>query len=69
MQILHSWKDCGEVNSHVVNNKSFCFCEMFVSVDKIEAVPILCVERRVVPLFCMNASQSAINSLWRSVPV
>ena len=31
-------------------------CQMFVSVDKLEAVPILCVERLVLPLFCMNAS-------------
>ncbi len=29
------------------------FHEMFVSVDKLEAVPILCVSA----LFCMNASQ------------
>ena len=45
------------------------FCEMDVSVDKLAAVPILCVEQPVLPLFCMNASQSAIISLWRSVPV
>ena len=32
------------------------FCEMFVSVEKLEAVPILCVEQLVLPLFCMNAS-------------
>ena len=44
-------------------------CHMFVSVDKLEAVPILCVERLVLPLFCMNASQSVIMSLWRSGPV
>ena len=44
-------------------------CEMFVSVDKLAAVPILCVEQLVFPLFCMNASQSAIISLWISVPV
>ena len=37
--------------------------------DKLEAVPILCVERLVLPLFCMNASQSAKIFLWRSVPV
>ena len=43
--------------------------EMFASVDKLEAVPILCVERLVLPLFHMNASQSTIISLWRSVPV
>ncbi len=45
------------------------FCEMYVSVDKLAAVPILCVEQPVVPLFCMNACQSVIISLWRSVPV
>ena len=44
-------------------------CEMYVSVDKLAAVPILCVEQLVLPLFCMNASQSIIISLWRSVPV
>ena len=44
-------------------------CQMFVSDDNLEAVPILCVEQLVLPLFCMNASQSAIISLWRSVPV
>ena len=44
-------------------------CQMFVSVDKLEAVPILCVEQPVLPLFCMSASQSIIISLWRSVPV
>ena len=49
--------------SHVV-----C-CEMDVSVDKFAAVPILYVEQPVLPLFCMNASQSVIISLWRSVPV
>ena len=37
--------------------------------DKLAAVPILCVEQLVLPLFCINASQSAIISLWRSVPV
>ena len=46
------------------------FCKMYVSVDKLVAVPILGVEQLVLPLFCMNASQSAIIiSLWRSVPV
>ena len=45
------------------------FCEMYVSVDKLAAVPILCVKQPVLPLVCMNASQSAIISLWRSVPV
>ena len=45
------------------------FCEMFVSVNKRAVVPMLCVEQLVLPLFCMNASQSAIISLWRSVPV
>ncbi len=45
------------------------FGEMYVSVDKLEAVPILCVEQLVLPLLCMNASQSAIISLWRSGPV
>ena len=45
------------------------FCEMYVSVDKLVAVPILCVEQPVLPLFCMNASQSTMISLWRSGPV
>ena len=45
------------------------FGEMDVSVDKLVAVPILCVEQLVLPLFCMNAPQRAIISLWRSVPV
>ncbi len=43
--------------------------EMFAGVDKLEVVPILCVERLVLPLFCMNESQSAIISVWRNVPV
>ena len=34
------------------------FCVIFVSVDKLEAVPMLCVERLVSSLFCINASQS-----------
>ena len=45
------------------------FCEIDVSVDKLAAVPILCVKQLVLPLFFMNASQSTIISLWRSVPV
>ncbi len=45
------------------------FCEMYVRVDKLVALPILCVEQLVLLLFCMNASQSVIISLWRSVPV
>ena len=45
------------------------FCVISVSVDKLEAVPILCVERLVSPLFCMNDSQSVIISLWRTVPI
>ncbi len=49
--------------SHVV------FREMFASADKLEAVPILCVEWLVLPLFCMNASQSAIIFLWRNLLV
>ena len=49
--------------SHVV------FRKMFVSVDKLEAVPILGVEQFVSPLFCMNPSQCVIKSLWRSGPV
>ncbi len=40
-----------------------------VSVDKLEIVPMLCVEWHVSSLFCINASQSAIISLWRTVPV
>ena len=38
------------------------FCEMFVSVDKLEAVPILFVEQLVSSLFCINASQNDIIS-------
>ncbi len=45
------------------------FCEMDVSVDKLAAVPILCVEWLVSSLCFMNASQSVIISLWRTVPV
>ncbi len=44
------------ITGHVV------FCQMFASVDKLEAVPILCAEQLVLPLFCMNASQSVIIS-------
>ena len=40
-----------------------------VSDDNLEAVPIFCIEWLVLSLFCMNASQSVIISLWRSVPV
>ncbi len=43
--------------------------QMFVSVDKFEAVLILCVKQLVLPLFCINASQSVIISLWRTNPV
>ena len=39
-------------------------CQMFVSDDKLEAV-----EQPVLSLFCMNASQNTIISLWRSGPV
>ena len=39
------------------------FCKKYVSGDKLAAVPILCVEQLVLPLFCMNALQSAIISL------
>ncbi len=45
------------------------FSVISVSVNKLEAVPILCVKRLVLPLFSMNASQSVIISLWRTVPV
>ena len=44
-------------------------CKMYVSVDKLAAVPISCVEQLVLPLFCMNTFHSIIISLWRSVPV
>ena len=40
-----------------------------LSVDKHEAATILCVEWLVLPLFCMNVSQSVIISLWRTVLV
>ena len=69
MSILHSWKDCGEVNSLDDNNRSRCNFVISMCVDKLEAVPIFCVEQLVSSLFCMNASQSVIISLWRSVPV
>ena len=39
------------------------FCEMDVSVDKLEAVAILCVEQLVSSLFCINSLQSVIVSL------
>ncbi len=45
------------------------FCEMYVIVDKLAAVPISCVEQLVLPLFCMNSFQSIIIFLWISVPV
>ena len=57
-------KDCGEVISLDIDNKSCCGRQMFVSDDKLEAV-----EQPVLSLFCMNASQSTIISLWRSGPV
>ncbi len=57
------------MNSLNVDNRYAVFCQMFVSVDKLEAVTILCVEQPVLSLFCMNASQSTIISLWRSGPV
>ncbi len=45
------------------------FYVISVSVDKLEAVLMLCVEQLVSSLFCMDATQSVIISLWRSVPV
>ena len=64
-QLERLWR----VNSLDVNNRSCCVLQDDVSVNKLAAVPILCVEQPVLPLFCMNASQSVIISLWRSVPV
>ncbi len=65
-QLERSWR--GEL-SWCLPLVMLYFCVISVSVDKLAAVPILCVEQLVSPLFCMNASQSAIISLWRSVPV
>ena len=62
-KIVERWTLLMLTTGHVV------FFAMYVSVDKLVAVPILCVEQLVLPLFCMNASQSTIISLWRSVPV
>ncbi len=42
---------------------------MFVSVDKLEAVPILCEEQLVSSLFFINASESVIISVWRTAPI
>ncbi len=56
-------------NLLIFTTSQVVFCEMFASVDKLEAVPILCVEQLVSSLFCINASQSSIISLWRNVPV
>ncbi len=63
-QLERLWR----VNSLDVNNRSCCVLRD-VCVDKLVALPILCVQQLVSPLFCMNASQSAIISLWRYVPV
>ena len=46
-----------------------CFLVISVSVAKLETVPILGVERLLSSLLCINASQSVIISLWRTVPV
>ena len=62
-KIVERWTLLLLTAGHVV------FCKMYVSVDKLAAVPMLCVEQPVLPLFCMSASQSVIVSLWRSVPV
>ena len=62
-KIMERWTLLTLTTGHVV------FCEMFASVDKLEDVPILCVEQLVLPLFWMNASQSVIITLWRSGPV
>ena len=56
------------MNSLDVNNRSFRIFVISMSVDKLEAVPILCVEQLGLPLFCMSASQGVIISPWRSVP-
>ncbi len=61
-QLERFWR-VNSLHVHVV------FREMFASVNKLAAVPILCVGQLVLPLSCMNASQSAKISLWRSVPV
>ena len=57
------------MKSFDVDHWSCCIFVISVSVDKLEAVPILCVERLISPLFCMNASWSVIISQWRTVPV
>ena len=51
MYILYSWRDHVEVNSLDVTTGHVVFHEIFVSVNKLEAVPILCVEWLVSPLF------------------
>ena len=57
-KIVERWSLLTLTTGHVV------VCQMFVSDDKLEAV-----EQPVLSLFCMNASQSTIISLCRSVPV
>ena len=57
-KIVERWSLLTLTTGHVV------VCQMFVSDDKLEAV-----EQPVLSLFCMNASQSTIISLWRSGPV
>ena len=59
--IVERWTLLMLTTGHVV------LCEMFPIVDKLEAVSILCVEQLVSSLFCINASQNVIISLWRTV--
>ncbi len=51
-QLERLWR----VNLLMLTTGHVVFCKMYVSVDKHAAVPILCVEWLVLPLFCMNAS-------------
>ncbi len=63
MSILHSWKDCGEVNSLDVNNRSCCVLWDVCECRQACSCTNICVEQLVLPLFCMNASQSTITSV------
>ncbi len=62
-KIVERWTLLMLTTGHVV------FCEMYVSVlTSLQLYHIMC-RAACMPLFCMNASQSTIISLWRSVPV
>ena len=45
------------------------FSKISVSVDELEAVPMLCVKQLVSTLLCMNAWQNVIISIRRNIHV